>query len=440
MTARDFPNARRSTVWTPNRGFAAGAWRLVTSPAAAFVLLFPTLGYYTLATYVNVIDPASSLGSIVIRAGSLLVLFVAFASLARHQKRSLGYLLLPASLFLVFYSYRVMENVLYRDMIIPPGNLVVVLTFLMSCIVPAYMLAWSERGIRDDDMRAAASLLAILFVVGMALNWEALVASSERRLALEKVNPISLAYVASSLMLFYLLAFSGSKRAKIEAIVIVPIMLLIVSLARSRGMILSTGLTLVVYVLALHGKRRIKALLLFVSVGLAIGLCADPRYLENVMQALSLIDMDADISTASRAVSFQGAWLQFLDHPLFGRYAVELQLNYYPHNIYLESLMSVGLIGTVPFAIHLTMALRAAWGLLRERERSLSRAFVALLFIREAIGAAASGAIWSVAGFWITSFLVIAMWYPHQRERHLPGMRGRVTGARPPADRVSIPA
>lgn len=418
----------------------AVAWRLVTSPAAAFVLLFPTLGYYTLASYVNIIAPTSSLGSIAIRIASLAVLFIAFARLGRRQKKSLGYLLLPASVFLVFYLFRLMENVLYLDMTIPPRNVVVLLTFLMSGIVPAYMLAWSERGIRDDDMRVALSLMAMLFVAGMALNWEALAASSDRRLELEKINPISLAYVASSLLLFYLLAFAGSKRAKMEAIVIVPIMLLIVSLARSRGMMLSTGLTLVVYVLALHGKSRIKTLLIFASAGLAIGSYADPRYLDAMIQAMSRIDMHTDMSTVSRALSFRGAWLQFLENPLFGRYAVELQLNYYPHNIYLEALMSVGLMGTVPFAIHVTLALRAAWGLLRERERSLSRTFVALLFIREAVGAAASGAIWSVAGFWISSFLVMAMWYPRRRQSRLPRTQGRPTAVRSPGYRGSVPA
>lgn len=440
MSARGFETRRNGAVLRSSHGFAAGAWRLVTSPAAAFALLFPTLGYYTLASYTNIIAPTGSLGSIAIRVASLAVLFVAYARLARGHKGPLGYLLLPASVFLVFYLCRIMENVLYLDISIPPGNAVVVLTFLLSGIVPAYMLAWSGRGIGDDDMRVAVSLVALIFVSGMALNWEALLASSQRRLALEKINPISLAYVASSLMLFYVLAFAGSKRAKVEAIVIVPIMLLIISLARSRGVMLSTGLTLVVYVLALRGKSRIKTLLLFAIAGLAVSRYADPLYLDNAIEALGRIDIDTDMSTASRALSFDGAWQQFLEHPLFGRYAVELQLNYYPHNIYLEALMSVGLIGTVPFAIHLTMALRAAWGLLRERERSLSRAFVALLFIREAVAAAASGAIWSVAGFWITSFLVVAMWYTGRRPGRLPHTPERVTAMPSPRRRVSVPA
>lgn len=394
----------------------ASAWRLVTSPSAAFILAVPTLGYYTLAAYVNVVAPDGSGGSILIRSVGVAVLLLAWLGLRRGEARSLGYLLLPAGVFFAFYAYRLAENMLYLDMVVPPGNAVVLLTFCVASVLPAYVLARSERGVRDEDMAILLSLLALLFVIGMAFNWDALTASSDRRMALEKVNPISLAYVASSIMLFYLIAFGRSKKARIEALLIVPILLVIMALARSRGMMISTGFTLVVYVIALRGTRRIRAVLLVAAAVLAIGFWADPTYVGSVVEALSRMDVHTDMSTASRAMSFQGAWDQFLENPLLGRYAVELGSNYYPHNIYLESLMSVGLVGTVPFAIHLALASRAAWGLLREREASLSRVFIALLFIRDAVGAGASGALWGVPGFWISSVLVIAMWYGRRQD------------------------
>lgn len=410
--------SRRAPVGADKRA-SSSAWSLVTSPSAAFILAVPTLGYYTLAAYVNVVAPDGSAGSILIRSVGLAVLLLAWLGLRRGESRSLGYLLLPAGIFFVFYVWRLAENILYLDMVVPPGNAIVLLTFCVASVLPAYVLARSERGIRDEDMAALLSLLAALFVIGMALNWDALAASSERRMALDKINPISLAYVASSLMLFYLVAFGRSKRARIEALLIVPILLVIMALARSRGMVISTGFTLVVYVLALQGPRRIRAVLLLAVAALAIGFCADPAYVGSVVEALSRMNVHTDMSTASRAMSFRGAWDQFLENPLFGRYAVELQSNYYPHNIYLESLMSVGLVGTVPFAIHFAIASRATWGLLREREASLSRVFVALLFIRDAVGAGASGALWGVPGFWISSFLVIAMWYGRQHDLRL---------------------
>jgi len=430
VTIQSAPFAHKHSRGSGDRRVANSAWRLFTSPSAAFILAVPTLGYYTLAAYVNAVAPDGSAGSILIRSFGLAVLLLAWLGLRRGKARSLGYLLLPAGIFFAFYAYRLAENILYLDMVVPPGNAVVLLTFCVASVLPAYVLARSERGIREEDMATLLSLIAALFVIGMALNWDALTAASDRRMSLDKINPISLAYVASSLMLFYLIAFGRSKRARIEALLIVPILLVIIALARSRGMMISTGFTLVAYVLALQGTRRIRAVLLLAVAALVIGLCADPAYVGGVVEALSRMDVHTDMSTASRAMSFQGAWDQFLENPLFGRYAVELGSNYYPHNIYLESLMSVGLVGTVPFAIHFAIASRATWGLLREREASLSRVFIALLFIRDAVGAGASGALWGVPGFWISSFLVIAMWYGRRQDiRRLQARRQKPSPA-----------
>lgn len=397
------------------RGLIASAFRLLTSPAAAFLLLFPTIGYYTAAAYVNVLAPESSLGNIIVRAVSLAMLVLAWLQVARAQRRRFHGLLVPATIFFVLYGWRLLENMLIQGFEIMPGNMAVVLTFI-STIIPAYMLASTERAIRDGDMMVLLSVFAFLFVIGMGLNREALAETAEHRMSLDKINPISLAYVASSLMLFYLLAFTRSKRFMIEALVIVPILLLIVLLARSRGVLIATGVTLLIYILTVGGTRRIWTLVGLAAAAAVIGLYADPEYVGYAMEALERIDVNQDTSTAMRALAFTGALEQFLADPIFGRYAVELRTNFYPHNIYLESLMSVGLVGTVPFIVHFGMALRAAIGLIRERPPSFTRVFVALLFIRDAIGTAASGAIWGVPGFWITSFLVIVMWYGRKRD------------------------
>jgi hypothetical protein len=390
----------------------------------AFLVSFPTIGYYTFAAYVNVLAPEGSAGAIIVRAGSLALLLLAWVRVPSRLRRRFNGLLLPATVFSLFYAGRLFQNMLFLDIEIPPGNVTVLLTFFVSCLIPAFLLASMQCVIRDEDMIALLSVFAILFVIGMGLNREVLMETAERRMALDKINPISLAYVASSLMLFYLLAFARSKRVMFEALAVVPILLLIISLARSRGMMISTGVTLLVYVLTLKGTRRIWVLVGLSTVAAIIGFYVNPEYVGYAVEALDRIDVNRDMSTAMRALSFHGAWTQFLADPFLGRYAIELVTAFYPHNIYLESLMAVGLIGTVPFAIHLFMAGRAAAGILREKERSFTRVFVALLFVRDAIGAAASGSLWGTPGFWITSFLVIVMWHGRKRMRYRVLSRG----------------
>lgn len=425
--SRRLPYARhRASPSRPVHGDPlAATFRLFTGPAAAFLMAFPTIGYYTLAAYVNVIMPEGSLGAILIRAASFALLVLAWLQTPAALRRRYHGLLVPATIFICLYSWRLLENMLLQGMEISPGNAMVLLTFFVSSLVPAYMLASVERSIRDDEMIRLLSIFAVLFVIGMALNRETLMAAAENRMLLDKINPISLAYVASSLMMFYLLAFARSKRMMIEALAVVPILLLIVSLARSRGMMISTGATLLIYISALRGSRRIWVLIGLSTVAAIIGFYVNPEYVGYATEALNRIDVDRDISTAMRALSFYGAWEQFLADPWFGRYAIELVTAFYPHNIYLEALMSVGLIGTIPFLVHLFMAGRATIGILREKERSFTRLFVALLFIRDAIGSAASGAIWGASGFWITSFLVIVMWYGRKRDQRYLAIHSR---------------
>ncbi|RVB80571.1 MULTISPECIES: O-antigen ligase family protein [unclassified Mesorhizobium] len=407
------------TVAAPGRkrGLIASMYRLWTSPAAAFLFLFPTIGYYTFAAYANVVSPEGSSGGVVIRAVSLAVLVFAFLAVPRRLRRPFSITLLPATIFIVLYGSRLIENMLFLRLEISPGNFLVLSIFVLSSIIPAYMLASSERKISDNDMLALLSVLAILFIFGMALNRAALVETSEWRMKLEKINPIALAYVASSFLLFYMIAFRYSKKILIQAIFFVPVMLVIVSLARSRGVLISTGLTVLLYVLVVKGTRRVWAFVGLGVIAVAIVAFADPKYIEVVMEALNKIDADTDMSTAGRVMAFRGAWEQFLADPIFGRYAIELLTAYYPHNIYLESLMSVGLLGTVPLTLHCLISLRAAIGLLREKQAGFAGVFIALLFIRDAVGAAGSGAIWGASGFWITSFLVVSMWYGRRQDQ-----------------------
>jgi hypothetical protein len=415
----------------PRAGLVGATFRLVATPAAAFLFLFPTIGYYTVAAYMNVLLPEGNTGGIATRIASLSVLIFTFFKTVKKKGRHFNRFLLPATIFFIFYCYRLLENMFFLELEIRPGNTFVLLSLFFSSIIPAYMLASMARVIRDEDMIPLLSIFAVLFLVGMALNRDMLIATaSEQRAALEKINPISLAYVVSSLLLFYMLTFARSKATMIEALMIVPVLLLIVSMARSRGMIISTCITLIVYVLALRGTRKIWTLIGLGGAAAAIGFYADPEHVASVIEALDQVGQDR--SSAERAVTFEGAWNQFLEDPVFGRYAIEFQLNFYPHNIYLESLMSVGVVGTAPFIVHLGMALRAAIGLIREKDASFTHVFVALLFIRDGIGAAASGAIWGASGFWIASFIVIAMWYGRrgeERPRYSQWSRPKIAGS-----------
>ena len=122
-------------------------------------------------------------------------------------------------------------------------------------------------------------------------------------------------------------------------------------------------------------------------------------------------DVVLDESTALHYLAIEGAWQQFFENPLFGRYLIELNTQFYPHNIYLEALMSVGFIGALPFYWHLGLSVRAAAGLIRMRNQITAVKVLCFLFFGNCIAAGISGSIWGAPGFWILSFALIALWY-----------------------------
>lgn len=240
----NYPRAYRGR----RKSIAARLWRVLTSPSAAFLLLYPTIGYYTLATYSNLFFAEDdSTGGILIRAGSLVVLLIAYFRIVPGNRRGINPYLLPAAVFVLIYCYCLFDNMVLLGLDIPPGNTTIFALFLLSGLLPAYLLAGSEREIRDEAVIPLLSLLAVLFLIGMALNWDALTETADRRLFLSKINAISMAYTATSFVLFYMLVFTRSPRLFTEAVFFVPCLLIIVSLARSRGMLISTGLTILVY-------------------------------------------------------------------------------------------------------------------------------------------------------------------------------------------------
>ncbi len=394
-------------------GRGSSLWTLPISPSMALALGFPSIGYYTFATYASLSGAGmeGSVAAIATRASALLVLGAAFFSAWRYRT-PLPARLIPGLLFVGIYLLRMLENIGLQGVSIAYGNGKAFLIFIFSSILTSLALSIIWRGLSSRDCRIIFSFMAVFFTAGALFSMDN---SGMLRLAFTKVNPISLAYVCSSFIFYYLLIAQKSWRAGIEAVIMIPFLIMIAAQAQSRGMMISSAVCLMIYIATRRGKH------LFVTLGMMglllvmVMLTIDYHYFETALAALQRIDPVNDRSTAIRVLLFRGAFEQFLADPLFGRYVNELNTGFYPHNIYLESLMAVGFIGSIPFFLHLFFASTAAFSILWSNNTNWLWAFIALMFFREAIGAAASFSIWGIPGFWITSFLVIAIWHGRRR-------------------------
>lgn len=379
------------------------------SPASAFA--FGTLGYYSLAIMVGSGGEESKGFSIYIRLFLFALVIIAYIRPAPRPFSRLGQIMLPATIFLLIYTLRLFENIFISDVVVASGAAVVMGMFLVGGIIPSYMISARFRGIQDRDFVVVTITLFACMVAGLIINRDLLLESSATRMGLEKINPISLGHLGFSFLIFFVLSFKRSLWIKALAVVGIPLMAVVIVYARSRGPYLAGAGALLLYILLLKGTRRIWLMSGFGLAAIVGGYIIDPDLFAIVTTQLSRTDVVSDMSNQLRVVSFTGAWNQFLENSLVGRYVVEMQTGYYPHNIYLESLMSVGIIGTVPFVIHLILTFRSVAGIIRHKGATIWATFAAVSFVREAIGSAVSGSIWGNTGFWITSFVSIVVWY-----------------------------
>lgn len=386
-------------------------WHILFSPATAFALAI--VGTYAFAGFVNRFDPEGSAGSILVRVAIALVTVTSYAVLPAKLKSSTA-ALLPMKIFFVIYLCRLVENVYLSSIIISPGPSLVFGVFLVASVGATLLIASMDRAIINTDLTLVMNALCVIFLIGLYLNRDVLFVAQGERMSIDKINPIAMGHTSFAFLIYFFLVLGKTKKLTIQAMVLGPMLLLVVVFSRSRGAYIAGAGSLLVYILLLKGSKRLFAILGALVVALAILATSGVELIDVVIARLQTISVDADQSTMIRSQLFAGAWRQFLEDPVFGRYAVEMQFKFYPHNIYLESLMSVGIIGSLPFAAHVILALRSTVGIIRSGKFPLAAVLTAVLFIREAIAGMASGGLWGNSIFWVTSALTISFWYGYQ--------------------------
>lgn len=385
--------------------------RILFSPATAFALAI--CGIYAFAGLINKIDPEGSTGSILVRLAIGLITVLSF-TLLPTKLRSSTVALLPMKIFFAFYLCRLIENVYVSSIAISPGPGMIFSVFLATSAGATLLIASMDRAIRNTDLIFVMNMLCVIFLIGLYLNRDMLFASQDERMSLDKINPIAMGHTAFAFLIYFFLVVGKTKKLTIQSIILSPLLLLVVVFSESRGAYIAGAGSLLVYILLLKGSKRVLAISGALVAAMVILASSGVELIDVVIARLQTINVDVDQSTMIRSQLYAGAWRQFQEDPLFGRYAVEMQFNFYPHNIYLESLMSVGAFGSLPFAAHIILAFRSTVGIIRSGKFPLAAVLAAVIFIREAIAGLASGSLWGNSVFWVTSALTISFWYGYQ--------------------------
>ena len=247
---------------------------------------------------------------------------------------------------------------------------------------------------------------SVAIVIGVLLSIRAYVGG---RLATDVLNPISIGAAGVSL---YVVSSSLTASRR-----------LVTFLARAVGALAGVGLCLLsaskgpllelLAVIVLQfaiparplskAQRALYVVGILAVIGIATGVAIWASGNAGLVLWSRLENVSSDPSVAARWLLWRGAIEQFDRSPLLGDSFVESTLRFYPHNAFLESMMTTGIIGLVLLTISTLVASVSAFRALKDP----SSRWLGLLFVQQLIGAQVSGTLYLSQSFWAMLFLVI---------------------------------
>lgn len=113
-------------------------------------------------------------------------------------------------------------------------------------------------------------------------------------------------------------------------------------------------------------------------------------------------------SSASRLGIWSISFSQFVDNPLFGDRLNTIDINHYPHNIFLEVLQALGLIGFIPFIVLVIKGLKASIYIFKYHA---IYSWIPVIFIQAMMQNTFTGAMYTSAWFWTSMAMVLSLNY-----------------------------
>lgn len=231
----------------------------------------------------------------------------------------------------------------------------------------------------------------------------------------EVISPLILSYCGALIIgvsMIYLITNRKSLNKFSYLLTIIVIVLGVVPffLGASRGSVLAIfvpflllaycHISLRSFVYYVLGFMILFALFFYLDSYLGSGL------IDRILGTTAAIEQGS--SSASRIDIWNIALNQFFEYPIFGDKLLTNGLDIYPHNLFVELLQSVGIIGAIPFTV---LIIKGFLSCMRIFRFYTTYAWVGVFFIQSFMQNMFSGAVYSAAWFWCSLAVVLALEY-----------------------------
>jgi len=411
---------------------------------------FISFGYIIVMPLSLLLGIASSSLNFYIRAAELgLVLLILFFSVL--QLRSNRGILLPLIIFFMIYGFRLINDVLFNDILMIYQSPIYVLGYFFGLtLIPVIAISLLYRHedvpmiFRDFlILLVAANIMLMLYALifgniegGNAFSGRVQAASELEGAALLGPIWIGLAGAMLASMLFGILATrrGTGKLCKIVAMLLMAIAGSNILFGASRGPVVGLALSILLFLfcpgrimadVAGGGSRWRGWAITFGIIALSsLIVLFSESSIFLVDRFAKMYEEGLTSGVEARYIIYKTAWQDFLSSPLIGTSYVVSFENSSPHNIVLESLMATGILGSSFLFIALWRALRGIIRLLRGLRGTEGTCLALLAVVQLAMGLT-SGSISQSPGLWISVALVTVMGTPESSLCHQAHNRKR---------------
>ncbi|MBW8330532.1 MAG: O-antigen ligase family protein [Prolixibacteraceae bacterium] len=224
------------------------------------------------------------------------------------------------------------------------------------------------------------------------------------------ISPLSLSYASSlviAICLYYLAVTKLTKKVKLYYMIAIILSMVPFFLGASRGSVFALLITFA-FVVFYQGsiKTKVKSIVVFIILGIGVMFMANYIGSSVITRVLSISEnIDSQSSSTIRLDMWRSAWSQFLYSPIWGD-SIQSKIPPHPHNIILEVLMSVGLLGFIPFVFLLVAAFKKSIQIIKYCPEQV---WVFILFIQGFILNMFSGSLSTAIFFWAGMGLVFSV-------------------------------
>lgn len=225
------------------------------------------------------------------------------------------------------------------------------------------------------------------------------------------ISPLALSY-CSSLVIgigIAFLTFNKDINYKWKLLTITCIILSFVPyfLGASRGSLIALFASLVLIFINNKATNIVKAA--FVIIILAFTISLLDSYLNSGLLTRLLGTQEAieqGNSSATRILIWDGSIKQFLDNPVFGDMLNCKYNNHHPHNLIIETLQALGILGFIPVATLLILGFKSSFTIIKHNRNF---AWTTILFTQAFFQNLFSGSIFNSSWLWASLAIVIGL-------------------------------